>query len=88
MLSLRQQWTIRSSKCLWDLCFHVGQGLTSRLTVEAGGPPANVPATNLVLVLDRSGLAMITDRMQVEISGLVCLARDMEGLALAYLASD
>ncbi|MED6212200.1 hypothetical protein PIB30_080911, partial [Stylosanthes scabra] len=29
------------------ICFHVGQRLTSRLTVAAGGPPANVPATNL-----------------------------------------
>ncbi|MED6201435.1 hypothetical protein PIB30_094973, partial [Stylosanthes scabra] len=43
-LGLRQQWTIGSSKCLWDLCFHVGQRLTSRLTVvyDRGrliGPP-------------------------------------------------
>ncbi|MED6221313.1 hypothetical protein PIB30_053255 [Stylosanthes scabra] len=46
-LDLRQQRTIGSSKCLWGLCFHVGQRLTLRLTVAAGGPPANVPATNL-----------------------------------------
>ncbi|MED6188550.1 hypothetical protein PIB30_087030 [Stylosanthes scabra] len=39
--------TIGSSKCLWGSCFHVGQELTSRLTVAAGGPPASVPATNL-----------------------------------------
>ncbi|MED6145117.1 hypothetical protein PIB30_022115 [Stylosanthes scabra] len=63
-LGLRQQRTIGSSKCLWGLCFHVEQRLTSRLTVAAGGPPAIVPATNLVLVLDRSGLAMITDRVR------------------------
>ncbi|MED6160200.1 hypothetical protein PIB30_049044 [Stylosanthes scabra] len=47
MLSLRQQRTIGSSKCLWGFCFHVEQRLTSRLTVAAGGPPTNVPATNL-----------------------------------------
>ncbi|MED6171175.1 hypothetical protein PIB30_038323 [Stylosanthes scabra] len=46
-LGLRQQRTIGSSKCLWGFSFHVGQKLTSRLTVAAGGPPANVPATNL-----------------------------------------
>ncbi|MED6159570.1 hypothetical protein PIB30_043435 [Stylosanthes scabra] len=39
--------TIGSSKCLWGLCFHVGQRLTSRLTVATRGPPANVSATNL-----------------------------------------
>ncbi|MED6168413.1 hypothetical protein PIB30_011302 [Stylosanthes scabra] len=36
-LGLRQQQTIRSGKCLWGLCFHVGQRLTPRLTVAAGG---------------------------------------------------
>ncbi|MED6171408.1 hypothetical protein PIB30_040551 [Stylosanthes scabra] len=46
-LGLRQQRTIGSSKRLWGLCFHVGQKLTSRLTVAAGVPPAIVPATNL-----------------------------------------
>ncbi|MED6167763.1 hypothetical protein PIB30_005728 [Stylosanthes scabra] len=46
-LGLRQQQNIGSSKCLWGCCFHVGQKLTSRLTVAAGGPPAIVPATNL-----------------------------------------
>ncbi|MED6133407.1 hypothetical protein PIB30_027946 [Stylosanthes scabra] len=35
-LDLRQQRTIGSSKRLWGLCFHVGQRLTSRLTVAAG----------------------------------------------------
>ncbi|MED6123050.1 hypothetical protein PIB30_045674, partial [Stylosanthes scabra] len=43
----RYKRTIESSKCMWGSCFHVGQELTSRLTVAAGGPPANVPATNL-----------------------------------------
>ncbi|MED6162329.1 hypothetical protein PIB30_069308, partial [Stylosanthes scabra] len=47
MLGLQRQRTIESSKRLWGLCFHVGQRLTSRLMVAAGGPPANVPATNL-----------------------------------------
>ncbi|MED6128352.1 hypothetical protein PIB30_096892 [Stylosanthes scabra] len=46
-LGLWQQWTIGSSKCLWGSCFHMGQELTSRLTVAAGGPSASVPATNL-----------------------------------------
>ncbi|MED6135717.1 hypothetical protein PIB30_049245 [Stylosanthes scabra] len=46
-LGLWQQRTIGSSKCMWGSCFHVGQELTSRLTVAAGGPSANVPATNL-----------------------------------------
>ncbi|MED6196865.1 hypothetical protein PIB30_051293 [Stylosanthes scabra] len=46
-LGLRQQRTIGSSKCLWSFCFHVGQKLMSRLTVVAGGPSANVPATKL-----------------------------------------
>ncbi|MED6134848.1 hypothetical protein PIB30_040798 [Stylosanthes scabra] len=46
-LGLWQQRTIRSSKCLWGSCFYVGQELTSRLTVAAGGPSASVPATNL-----------------------------------------
>ncbi|MED6204179.1 hypothetical protein PIB30_006595 [Stylosanthes scabra] len=32
-LGLRQQRTIGSSKRLWGFCFHVGQKLTSRLTV-------------------------------------------------------
>ncbi|MED6147806.1 hypothetical protein PIB30_047203 [Stylosanthes scabra] len=36
-LGLRQQRTIGSSKCLWGFCFHVGQKVTSRLTVAAGG---------------------------------------------------
>ncbi|MED6156627.1 hypothetical protein PIB30_016173 [Stylosanthes scabra] len=31
--------TIGSSKCLWGSYFHVGQELTSRLTVAAGGLP-------------------------------------------------
>ncbi|MED6136965.1 hypothetical protein PIB30_060644 [Stylosanthes scabra] len=46
-LGLWQQRTIGSSKCLWGSCFHVGQELTSRLTVAARGPSASVPATNL-----------------------------------------
>ncbi|MED6124271.1 hypothetical protein PIB30_057383 [Stylosanthes scabra] len=46
-LGLWQQRTIGSSKCLWGSCFHMGQELTSRLTVAAGGSPASVPANNL-----------------------------------------
>ncbi|MED6121846.1 hypothetical protein PIB30_033861 [Stylosanthes scabra] len=79
-LGLRQQRTIGSSKFLWGLCSHVGQGLTLRFTIAAGGPPANIvndrgrmmgprgSATDgsLALVLDRSGLATTTDRVQVQ----------------------
>ncbi|MED6133149.1 hypothetical protein PIB30_025784 [Stylosanthes scabra] len=39
--------TIGSSERCGVFVFHMGQRLTSRLTVAAGGPPANVPATNL-----------------------------------------
>ncbi|MED6111878.1 hypothetical protein PIB30_056363 [Stylosanthes scabra] len=46
-LGLRQQRTIGSSKCLWGFSFHMGQKLTSQLTVAAGGPPAIVLATKL-----------------------------------------
>ncbi|MED6127756.1 hypothetical protein PIB30_091157 [Stylosanthes scabra] len=69
MLSLRQQRTIGSSKCLWDLCFHVGQRLTSRLTVAAGGKyeRGSTNDGHPVLVLDRSGLAMITDRVDIRV---------------------
>ncbi|MED6213294.1 hypothetical protein PIB30_091802 [Stylosanthes scabra] len=35
-----------------------------------------------------SSVGLLESVMQVEISGSVCLARAMEGLALAYLASD
>ncbi|MED6157795.1 hypothetical protein PIB30_026733 [Stylosanthes scabra] len=47
ILLLMESRTIGSSKCMRGLCFHVGQRLTSRLTVAAEGPPAIVPATNL-----------------------------------------
>ncbi|MED6137461.1 hypothetical protein PIB30_065257 [Stylosanthes scabra] len=44
-LGLWQQRTIGSSKCLWGSCFHVGQELTLRLTVAAGGllPTSRLP---------------------------------------------
>ncbi|MED6113903.1 hypothetical protein PIB30_075202 [Stylosanthes scabra] len=56
MLSLRQQQIIRSSKCLWGLCIHVGHWLTSRLTVVARGIFADDLATNLEIVYDRGRL--------------------------------
>ncbi|MED6195565.1 hypothetical protein PIB30_038989 [Stylosanthes scabra] len=74
MLSLRQQRTIECSKCLWGLCFHVGHWLTSRLTVVTRGvnyrrpdyqlsPRGSTNDDHPVLVLDRSDLAMITNRV-------------------------
>ncbi|MED6111657.1 hypothetical protein PIB30_054307 [Stylosanthes scabra] len=47
ILKRRKLRSIGSSKCMWGSCFHVGQELTSWLTVAAGGPPASIPATNL-----------------------------------------
>ncbi|MED6170423.1 hypothetical protein PIB30_030729 [Stylosanthes scabra] len=60
---LRQQRSIGGSKCLWDLCFHVGQGLTSRLTGRMIGPRGSATDGSPALVLDRSGLATTTDRV-------------------------
>ncbi|MED6122355.1 hypothetical protein PIB30_039027 [Stylosanthes scabra] len=47
------------------------------------GPRGSTNDGRPELVPDWSRMAMITDRMQVETSGSVCLARAMEGLALA-----
>ncbi|MED6199430.1 hypothetical protein PIB30_075861 [Stylosanthes scabra] len=70
-----QQRTIGSSKCMWGLCFPVGQRLTSRLTMrrivnDRGrliGPRGSKNDGHPVQVLDQSGLAMITDRYSVKV---------------------
>ncbi|MED6213464.1 hypothetical protein PIB30_093649, partial [Stylosanthes scabra] len=45
-----------SSESILKRMILVFKGLTSRLTVAAGGPPANVPATNLEIINDRGQL--------------------------------
>ncbi|MED6184448.1 hypothetical protein PIB30_047512 [Stylosanthes scabra] len=92
---LELQWTIGSSKCLWGSCVHVGQELTSQLTVAAGG----LLPTEEKIINDRGRLigppgkyerwlsGASTGPMQVVTSSLAARLRPLKDRALIIVST-